>query len=220
MHQHYSAVHKLAAVPSLAAPAGLSNACVMLGGLGSALGAAAPASGPALSRIAATSVCGSLPVYIVQDLLNLDAGPPSAAPAGPSGGFDALGGLGDAFGSAAPAPAPSFPAITAFSKEGVSVSFAFSKPPGQPHVTDITATYTNSDAAPVSGFSLQVLPTDVLPSACNVAVLGMLQTIRLCGTSRPSEHVSCEDLPCKTPCKAIQQPQRGGMVMLLWHKAW
>ena len=117
----------------------------------------------------------------MQDLLNLDAGPPSAAPAGPSGGFDALGGLGDAFGSAAPAPTSFFPAVTAFSKDGVSVSFAFSKPPGQPHVTDITATYANSDAAPVSGFSLQVLPTNnILLLAHDAAVLGMLQIVRLC----------------------------------------
>ena len=125
----------------------------------------------------------------MQDLLNLDAGPPSAAPAGPSGSFDALGGLGDAFGAAAPASAPSFPAITAFSKDGVSVSFAFSKPPGQPHVTDITATYTNSDAAPVSGFSLQVLPTAILPSAHHAALLGMPQIVRPCGC--PKALASC-----------------------------
>ena len=125
----------------------------------------------------------------MQDLLNLDAGPPSTAHAGTSGGFDALGGLGDAFGSAAPASAPSFPPITAFSKDSVSVSFAFSKPPGQPHVTDITATYTNSDAAPVSGFSLQVSPMNILSSAHHAAVLGMLQLVRLCGC--PKAHESC-----------------------------
>ncbi len=96
---------------------------------------------------------------MLQDLLNLGAGPPSAAPAASSSGFDPLGSLSDSsFGApAAASSAPAFPTITAFSKDGISVSFAFSKPPGQPNVTDITATYTNSDTAPVTGFSLQVL---------------------------------------------------------------
>ena len=95
----------------------------------------------------------------VQDLLNLGAGPPSAAPAASSSGLDPLGSLGDSsFGAPlAPSSAPAFPTITAFSKDGISVSFAFRKNPGQPSVTDVTATYTNSDAAPVTGFSLQVL---------------------------------------------------------------
>lgn len=95
----------------------------------------------------------------MQDLLNLDSGPSSAAApaAATSGGFDALGSFGDSFGGSSTATSsPEFPTVTAFSKDGISVSFAFAKPPGQPNVTDITATYTNSDAAPVSGFSLQV----------------------------------------------------------------
>ena len=96
---------------------------------------------------------------LVQDLLNLGGGPPSAAPAASSSGFDPLGSLGDSSFGAPPAPSspPAFPTITAFSKDGISVSFAFSKPSGQPNVTDVAATYTNSDAAPVTGFSLQVL---------------------------------------------------------------
>ena len=96
-------------------------------------------------------------LYDLQDLLNLDAGPASAAP---SSGLDALGSssFGDAFGAAPSASAspPAFPTVTAFAKDGISVSFAFAKPPGQPNITDITATYTNSDAAPVTSFSLQV----------------------------------------------------------------
>ena len=100
---------------------------------------------------------------LLQDLLNLGAGDSSAAPAASSSGFDPLGSLSDAsFG--APTAAEAFPAITAFSKDGVSVSFAFSKPPGQPNVTDITATYTNSDAAPVTGFSLQVRQPSMVSS--------------------------------------------------------
>lgn len=104
----------------------------------------------------------------MQDLLNLDAGLPSAASAASSSGFDPLGSLSDSSFGAPPAQssAPAFPTITAFSKDGISVSFAFSKPLGQPNVTDIIATYTNSDAAPVTGFSLQV--PHQLP-ACNVS---------------------------------------------------
>ena len=56
-------------------------------------------------------------------------------------------------------------------------------------VTKITATYTNSDAAPVSGFSLQVLPTAILPSAHHAALLGMLQIVRPCGC--PKALASC-----------------------------
>lgn len=62
-------------------------------------------------------------------------------------------------GGAPAAPAASaFPPITVFDKDGVRIGFAFAKPPGQPAATDITATFTNSGAAPVSGFSLQVSP--------------------------------------------------------------
>ena len=93
-----------------------------------------------------------------QDLLNLGAGAPSAAHTASSSGFDPLGSLGESSFGAPPAAssAPAFPTITAFSRDGISVTFAFSKPPGQPGVTDISATYTNSDATPVNGFSLQV----------------------------------------------------------------
>ena len=97
--------------------------------------------------------------WLVQDLLNLGAGPPAAAPAASSSGYNPLSSLSDSSFGAPPAQssAPAFPTITAFGKDGICVSFAFSKPPGQSNVTDITATYTNSDAAPVTRFSLQVL---------------------------------------------------------------
>lgn len=67
---------------------------------------------------------------------------------------DPLADLG--FGAPAPAAAPAFPPITVFDKDGVRVGFAFTKTPGQPALTDITATFTNSGAVPVTGFSLQV----------------------------------------------------------------
>ena len=111
----------------------------------------------------------------MQDLLNLGAGPPSGAPAASSSTFDALGSLGDSsYGtSSAQSSAPAFPPITAFSKEGINVAFAFSKPPGQPNVTDITATYTNSDAAPVTGFSLQVMHPSLHAVRCMMVDQGM-----------------------------------------------
>ena len=54
-----------------------------------------------------------------------------------------------------PNPQPTFPSITAWEKDGLRVAFDFSKPPGQPAVTDITATYTTASGA-VSDFTLQV----------------------------------------------------------------
>ena len=71
---------------------------------------------------------------------------PTAAPASD---FD------DMFGSPAPVAAPAFPSVTAWEKDGIRIVFDFSKAPGQPAVTDITATYITS-GAPVSDFALQV----------------------------------------------------------------
>lgn len=133
---------------------------------------------------------------MVQDLLNLGGGAPSAAPAASSSGFDPLGSLSDSSFGAPPAAssAPAFPTITAFSKDGVSVSFAFSKPPGQPSVTDISATYTNSDAAPVTGFSLQVLQHS---PACSSSFV-LLPGTAICGWC----------IPCESPglCTEITPP--------------
>ena len=50
---------------------------------------------------------------------------------------------------------PAFPPITAWEMDGIRVAFEFSKPPGQPAVTDITATYTTASTA-ASDFTLQV----------------------------------------------------------------
>ena len=78
---------------------------------------------------------------------------PSSQPAAAaySNGFD------DMFGAAAPAAVEvrTFPSVTAWEKDGLKIAFDFSKPPGQPAVTDIVATYSTSGAA-VSDFSLQV----------------------------------------------------------------
>ncbi len=68
--------------------------------------------------------------------------------------------LADLFGApapaAAPAPAPAaFPPVTAFERDGVRAELAFRKPPGAPGQTEVTATYTNAGAAPVTGFALQ-----------------------------------------------------------------
>lgn len=89
---------------------------------------------------------------IVQDLFGLGGAPAPAAPPA----SDPLADLGASFAVPAAAAAPAFPPITVFDKDGVRIGFAFSKPPGQPATTDITATFTNSGAAPVTGFSLQV----------------------------------------------------------------
>ena len=61
------------------------------------------------------------------------------------------------FGAPAPAAVEvlTYPSVTAWEKDGLKIAFDFSKPPGQPAVTDIVATYSTSGAA-VSDFSLQV----------------------------------------------------------------
>ncbi|CAL8470618.1 g10160 [Coccomyxa elongata] len=85
------------------------------------------------------------------DLFGLGSAPaPAAAPAS-----DPLANLSASFGAPAATSVPAFAPINVFNKDGVRIGFAFSKPPGQPATTDITATYTNFGAAPVTGFSLQ-----------------------------------------------------------------
>ena len=60
--------------------------------------------------------------------------------------------------TSAPASAPSNLQRTVYDKEGLSILFAFSKPAGQPSVTDIAATATFSGSGNVAGFVLQVNP--------------------------------------------------------------
>ena len=68
-----------------------------------------------------------------------------------SGAFDDL--LGGPSSSAA---SPSFPNIVAWQKDGITVNFSFSKPAGQPEVTQIEGSYSNTSDAAISDFSLQV----------------------------------------------------------------
>lgn len=51
--------------------------------------------------------------------------------------------------------ASQFPSICAYSKNGVQVNFSFTKPPGQPTVTDISASCTCSSPTGATGFSMQ-----------------------------------------------------------------
>lgn len=70
--------------------------------------------------------------------------------------------LDDLFGAPAPVaaaaapPVPEFPPITAWEKDGLRVEFQFSKPPGTPSSTEVSATYANSGGDAVSDFTLQV----------------------------------------------------------------
>lgn len=97
-----------------------------------------------------------------QDLLGVAGpGPPAAAAASSSGAPDPLAALG--FGAAAQPPQqqgtpPQHAPVTVFDKDGVSVRFAFVKPPGRPDAVDINATYSNAGPSPVTGFTLQVPP--------------------------------------------------------------
>lgn len=102
----------------------------------------------------------------MQDLLNLglDNSTVQQQPSGVAGSIvsDPLALLDDSFGSTTPAAQPlSFPPVTVFEKDGISITFAFSKPAGQPALTDIIATFNNSGGSQITGFALQVsiLPT-------------------------------------------------------------
>ncbi|MEW5311849.1 MAG: hypothetical protein WDW38_003533 [Sanguina aurantia] len=58
--------------------------------------------------------------------------------------------------SATPTPTPvPFPSITAWQQHGCRVALSFAKPAGNPAITDITATYTNSGEGLVTDFNLQ-----------------------------------------------------------------
>lgn len=122
----------------------------LLGGDDSGSAAAAPAAAPSA---APTDIFGGMD----------SNGPAAAAPghrAQPSTELDDLFG-GPAAGppaAAATPPAPRFPPITAWEKDGLRVSFEFDKPAGTPTATEITATYTNSGDEHVSDFTLQVHP--------------------------------------------------------------
>ncbi|KAK9830950.1 hypothetical protein WJX81_001389 [Elliptochloris bilobata] len=126
-----------------AAPSAADMLHDLLGGAGAAGGnGAAPATAPAdaldlLSMLDAPAPAAKAPA--AQDpLADLFTAP--AAPAQP----------------AAPAPAPAaLPSVTAFERDGVRAVLAFRKPPGAPAHTEVTATYTNAGAAPVTGFTLQ-----------------------------------------------------------------
>ena len=67
------------------------------------------------------------------------------------GAFDDL--LGGPSSSEA---SPSFPNIVAWQKDGITVTFSFSKPAGHPEVTQIEGSYSNTSDAAISDFSLQV----------------------------------------------------------------
>jgi len=45
-----------------------------------------------------------------------------------------------------------------YQKNGILITFDFSKPPGAPGLTDIKATYTGTGGATITNFSLQVPP--------------------------------------------------------------
>lgn len=78
----------------------------------------------------------------------------SPAPAVASGG-SSVGDLMDFGSEPVPAPAPALPSIVAFSEEGITTRFTFSKPngPNSP-VTVVQLETTNANAEPVTGFEL------------------------------------------------------------------
>lgn len=69
---------------------------------------------------------------------------------------------------------PAYPTIMAFSKGGVSVTFSFSKPPGNLATTDIQAMYQNSNPVPVTDFNLQAAVPKFMQVRLNPATATLL----------------------------------------------
>jgi AP-1 complex subunit gamma-1 len=156
-----------------AAPAALMD---LLGGFDDAPAAASSAAsaladllgGPADAPPAAPAAAPARSVDMLSDLLGGGGG--AAAPAPPPraelSGFGGSDPLASLLAPAAPAPAAApppagppgvlGPPIAMFSREGVTVAFQASKPPGEPPSTTlVTGFYTNASAAPVTDFLLQ-----------------------------------------------------------------
>lgn len=97
----------------------------------------------------------------LDDLLGM-LGSPAPAPAPPgmgaAGGVGAGGDIMGMMGSpAAPAAPPgSFAPFTAWSKNGLVITFACSKDPANPSITNIEAAFTNATAAPMDSLNFQV----------------------------------------------------------------
>lgn len=134
-------------------------------GLSDVPAAAQAAVDPLAALLAPTST--SAPAGGAADLLDLLGGGLSAAPAAainpvaaygapPSSvHMDPLASFMDAPAVPAPAPSSAFAPIVAWQKNGITVNFAFTKNPANPALTEITATYTNSTAAPINDFVFQ-----------------------------------------------------------------
>ena len=143
-------------------------------------------------------------------------GGPAAVSTSGGGSFD------DLFGPPAPAAtaAPAFPSITAWEKDGIRIAFDFSKPPGQPAVTDITGTYTTASTA-ISDFTLQARALGSalswhVQSRQDLSSLHVLQApfthkhvvhnIRYAGTAEGFASL-CQRLSVSWSCRSYQ-PQR------------
>jgi hypothetical protein len=102
----------------------------------------------------------------VQDPLgSLFGAPPAATSSAPLSA--------DMFGAPPAATlAAGFPPVQVFDKDGINVTFEFTKAAGNPQVTDIDATYSNSGPSPVTEFTLQV-GREALRQSYDADVLGL-----------------------------------------------
>jgi AP-1 complex subunit gamma-1 len=158
-----------AALAAAAPPAALMD---LLGGFDDAAPAASASAASALADLlggpSEPSAAAAAPAHsadMLADLLGGGGDAAAAARSAPLSGFgsDPLA----AMLSPAPPPPPSppradgppgvlGPAITMFSREGVSVAFQASKPPGEPASTTlVTGFYSNAGPLPVTDFLLQ-----------------------------------------------------------------
>mmetsp|Transcript_4683 Transcript_4683/g.9027 ORF Transcript_4683/g.9027 Transcript_4683/m.9027 type:complete len:878 (-) Transcript_4683:184-2817(-) len=112
------------------------------------------------------------------DLLDLFGGgggvssPTPAAAASPATTSNPLDFFGMPSGGASPPPVASqqYPAAVVFQNNGLSVTFNFHINPATPNVTEVSASYTNSNASDISNFEFQVaLPKYIIKKSMSPA---------------------------------------------------
>lgn len=105
----------------------------------------------------------SMPINLLDGLFGSVPIQPTHTPAAAamSNPMDFFGGSFSS--SPAPQASPQFPAKVVFQQNGLSITFNYVVNPSAPTVTEISATYTNSNSTDMTGFELQVaLPKYVL----------------------------------------------------------
>ncbi|MEW5304167.1 MAG: hypothetical protein WDW36_006798 [Sanguina aurantia] len=158
--RHASSTHAAAANGSVAAAAAATAGPMdllgmdLLGALDAldALLNVAPTNSAAPAAASAHSTAAVAGMIDMMDLLGSGPGAVGGGGSRPTQAA-AVDPLASLLGSSAPPPPK--PIITAWQQHGCRVALSFAKPAGNPAITDITATYTNSGEGLVTDFNLQ-----------------------------------------------------------------